>query len=493
MTVELSGGLGNVMFQLAAAYAMSRRYDKDVAVTPHPLLKVFEQHPAEDTAPKSLVAQEEDFRFNWSQWDDVAGISDVLLRGYFQSSQYWEKTTTKHLLAFREEHHKVVDKYRSDKPFVGIHIRRGDYVNNPNYHNLPIAYYLGALYKFFPDFEKDNTLLIFSDDLPWCKIQFQCFDNVVYVDEPPVETMIMMTVCEGLILSNSTFSWWGAFLSNARRVVYPTKYFSGDLAHLSTATFWEERWSPFSHNHKFNLNDVTFVIPTTYDQPAREENLTATVRVLREHFQTNILIGENNSSRFSYIDAEVVPFHYRHFHRTRIINRLVALSRTKYFVNWDADVFVPVAQILKMVNSLREGSDMVIPYDGTFHNISREHYPDIVANRDVAAIGEYELVSAVQGSVGGAIGFRKRSFVRGGGENERFVSYGPEDKERWYRFSTLGFKTDRIKGTLYHLDHKRTPNSSTAHKHFLANNKEWRKVQGMDKESLTEYINGNSS
>src|SRR5690606_26184911 len=104
MTVELSGGLGNVMFQLAAAYAMSRRYDKDVAVTPHPLLKVFEQHPAEDTAPKSLVAQEEAFRFSWSQWDDVAGISDVLLRGYFQSSQYWEKATTKHLLAFREEH-----------------------------------------------------------------------------------------------------------------------------------------------------------------------------------------------------------------------------------------------------------------------------------------------------------------------------------------------------------------------------------------------------
>ena len=73
-------------------------------------------------------------------------------------------------------------------------------------------------------------------------------------------------------------------------------------------------------------------------------------------------------------------------------------------------------------------------------------------------------------------------------ENENFVAYAPEDVERYYRFTKLGYKVERIDDWIYHLEHKRTPNSWINNPYMSQNNNEWEKIKCMNKDELYSYI-----
>ena len=67
-----------------------------------------------------------------------------------------------------------------DKEVIAIHIRRGDYIDNPNYVLLPITYYYLALEQYFPNWRTQYNVLIFSDDIEYCKVHFEVYNNVYY-------------------------------------------------------------------------------------------------------------------------------------------------------------------------------------------------------------------------------------------------------------------------------------------------------------------------
>ena len=75
----------------------------------------------------------------------------------------------------------------------------------------------------------------------------------------------------------------------------------------------------------------------------------------------------------------------------------------------------------------------------------------------------------------------------GGMENENFVACAPEDKERFYRFTTMGYNVSRINDFVYHLEHSRGQNSWFNNPHMNGNNSEWEKIQKMDTKALFEY------
>jgi hypothetical protein len=72
-------------------------------------------------------------------------------------------------------------------------------------------------------------------------------------------------------------------------------------------------------------------------------------------------------------------------------------------------------------------------------------------------------------------------------ENENFRAYAPEDKERYYRFTTLGYRVGRINNVVYHLEHVRGENSWFSNPHMQNNNLEWEKINKMDKKNLMDY------
>jgi predicted glycosyltransferase involved in capsule biosynthesis len=84
--------------------------------------------------------------------------------------------------------------------------------------------------------------------------------------------------------------------------------------------------------------------------------------------------------------------------------------------------------------------------------------------------------------------FNRQIYIDGGMENENFVAYAPEDVERFYRFTTLGYNVSRVDSVVYHLEHKRTENSWFNNPYMQSNNDEWEKIQKMDSGTLKDYI-----
>ena len=83
--------------------------------------------------------------------------------------------------------------------------------------------------------------------------------------------------------------------------------------------------------------------------------------------------------------------------------------------------------------------------------------------------------------------FNRQVYIDGGMENENFIAYAPEDKERYYRFKKLGYRVERIDNWVYHLEHTRGENSWFTNPHMQSNMDEWNKIQSMNREQLKEY------
>ena len=83
------------------------------------------------------------------------------------------------------------------------------------------------------DIEKDAVFFIFSDDIPWVKENLKVNASLIFVDNnnPSPEDMRLLYNCNHFIMSNSTFSWWGAFLGNylQKKVIVPLYWDVKDL------------------------------------------------------------------------------------------------------------------------------------------------------------------------------------------------------------------------------------------------------------------------
>jgi hypothetical protein len=238
--------------------------------------------------------------------------------------------------------------------------------------------------------------------------------------------------------------------------------------------------------------DVTFIIPVKFDHQDRKENLDLTIKFIKKYFDTNIIIGEQGTIKFgSYSNVDYMTFPYEEFHRTKMLNQMTMVAKTPIVVNWDADVLVAPDQLDLAFDAIRQGmSDFIYPYDGRFARVSRDWLPKL-KKLDLSILDGVEfpgMRSHDKESVGGAIVFDKESFIMGGMENENFMSHAPEDVERYWRFNMLGFNVDRVTGTLYHINHWCGPDSGHGNDFAIMNRSEWRRVKGMDKNELKEYI-----
>ena len=90
--------------------------------------------------------------------------------------------------------------------------------------------------------DKEYAFVIFSDDINWCKEYFGESERIYYIDKNiDFVDMCMMSLCDHNIIANSTFSWWGAWLSNSEDVIAPTNWF-GSEAGLDDKDLVPERW-----------------------------------------------------------------------------------------------------------------------------------------------------------------------------------------------------------------------------------------------------------
>lgn len=126
---------------------------------------------------------------------------------------------------------------------VAIHVRRGAnpinpnepmYCDNPFYVNLmDTDYYERAMLEF-----PDEDFLIFSDDIEWCKKQ-DLFAGCEFSEgKTEVEDMNLMASCKGIVMANSSFSFWAAYLSNAK-VIAPKQWYTDGIIRTKLLPEWQ--------------------------------------------------------------------------------------------------------------------------------------------------------------------------------------------------------------------------------------------------------------
>ncbi len=120
------------------------------------------------------------------------------------------------------------------QPYVAIHVRRGDYVNNAFYVDLfKDGYYERAMAEF-----PGEKFLIFSDDIMWCKEQM-LFKGCIFSERgDEVDDLNRIAACKAVIIANSSFSWWGAYLGNHEKVVAPKEWFTDGLQRVELLDSW---------------------------------------------------------------------------------------------------------------------------------------------------------------------------------------------------------------------------------------------------------------
>lgn len=146
-----------------------------------------------------------------------AQMKDGLIPDIFvQDPKYFEKHS--------EEIKKLFGEGIGFLPFVGVHVRRTDYVNNDFYADLASTDYYEKAMAMFPD----KKFLIFSDDTEFCKERFKGDNIQVMEGGTDLEDFNMLASCSDLIIANSSFSFWCAYLcpNPAKKIIAPKDWYT---------------------------------------------------------------------------------------------------------------------------------------------------------------------------------------------------------------------------------------------------------------------------
>ena len=261
-------------------------------------------------------------------------------------------------------------------------------------------------------------------------------------------------------------------------------------------------------NKKTDLSQATFIIPIRIESPDRLRNVITITAFLVENFNTNIIVKEVDSK--SVFQEEAMPileeivegdiwknfnFIFERsdaplFHRQRVLNEMIMEADTDIVVNYDCDAILPKESYKTAHDSIRDGKfDIVYPYGQGMYQKQVLATDEVVSNfLDKTDYSHLDSVSKTHTSdFGWAQFFKRQVYIDGGMENENFRAYAPEDKERFYRFKTLGYNIGRINNYVYHLEHARGENSWFSNPHMKSNMGEWEKIQTMNKQNLLEY------
>lgn len=221
--IEDYGRLGNQMFQIAATIGIATKNGFSYGFNDWSYQKYFE-----NSLPKKEGNFPNNFSYNDFCFNDITIQDNTNIFGYFQSWKFFSEVDIKSIFKPSSESLKAIEHYNFNNS-ISIHIRRGDYLRNTHvYPILSLDYYKRAVSMLESSGCKDWTIYIFSDDIEWCKSNFN-FTNQIFVEQnSDILELFMMSKCNHNIISNSTFSWWAAYLNNNtdKKITCPNVWFN---------------------------------------------------------------------------------------------------------------------------------------------------------------------------------------------------------------------------------------------------------------------------
>lgn len=273
---KISGGLGNQMFQYAIAKSMAKKnndiFKLDISFYPKQTLRRYELNQFnieekiatkrecikfrgkedflfklkgklgfKNKRPSEYYNEKEKTIFDNNLWNKKG---DIYLDGFWQNEEYFKDIREEILKDFSLKHNiseeakKYLEKIKNFQS-VSIHIRRGDYIQNSHTNSVhgtcDLNYYQKAI-KYIQKNVVNPNFHIFSDDIVWCKKNFEFLEHKVFIDntKSAFDDLELMRNCKYNIIANSSFSWWGAWLNknDKKIVISPLKWINNNPKNL---------------------------------------------------------------------------------------------------------------------------------------------------------------------------------------------------------------------------------------------------------------------
>ena len=256
------GRLGNQMFQYASLRGIARNRGYDFCIPNHnqvvkdpygfdlkiELFYPFEMSHVSSRNIKLLdrgyapVAEEKQFHFDELLFHMCP--DEISLAGFFQSEKYFKhiENEIREDFTFKDNiFSPCKEMIDSIDEAISLHVRRTDYLQNPNHTTLDMDYYEKSLSKM----DDNLPIIVFSDDPTWCKEQklFESDRFMISESNDHYVDLCLMTLCKYHIIANSSFSWWGAWLSKSNKVIAPSKWFGEGNIDKNTKDLIPDSWT----------------------------------------------------------------------------------------------------------------------------------------------------------------------------------------------------------------------------------------------------------
>ena len=237
ISVDARGRMGNQMFQLAFAHAAARRLGTSYVFGDAPLWESFElgewgrrsarlARKARFGARYGSAGPEQVFVENDRDPREVLGSlrDHAAYGGFFQSERYFTscEDDVRKLFAVRAEHQRAfAERYRDLGPYTCVHVRRADYLEIDGWP-LPTSYFSDALVAA-DAWAGDRPVLVVSDGLDAARAELGHLPGLRFEANSAMVDLLLLMHADKVILSNSSFSWWGAWLNRrpGHRVLAP--------------------------------------------------------------------------------------------------------------------------------------------------------------------------------------------------------------------------------------------------------------------------------
>jgi hypothetical protein len=247
----LKARLGNQLFFVASTMGIAKRnnttysFSSDLGHSGLDYKMLFEH-----SIPKTNYVPEKKYHQEGYGYYDVDITDDVELIGYFQSEKFFKhcENEVRHQFKFKKE---IVDSVLNQYPEItksaSLHIRRGDYVNQPNHHPLmPLEYYNEFLNNHKDEYDK---IFVFTDDIDWAKETYQGEKYIFpyFNENNDLYSFVLLSQSKTTVIANSTYSWWAAWLNdNKDKKIYcppHNKWFGSMYNSLETKDILPKEWN----------------------------------------------------------------------------------------------------------------------------------------------------------------------------------------------------------------------------------------------------------
>ena len=400
--VDVNSGLGNQLFMIAAAYSYCLNNDKKLVLLDNVKYKYWSnilnkcQPFLRPNIYKNIKSHQyyAERSFTYNKLPTVK--KNLHMKGYFQSEKYFiqhEKEIrelfelSSELKNFAKSHFKKLLTF-GNEILVAVHIRRGDYLKLADKHTIqPISYFNEARQIMINKIGGLVRFVYFSDDPDWVrrKIDLRSRD-IVISGLKDYEDFALMQQCHHFIITNSTFSWWAAWLSESfkRYLTIPNNILLKDIKVNEKIVIAPSEWFGVKGPKEWN---------TIY--PENWIVLNSKPKPLGKLFHLCIMANEKtvDIDRRQFTDKNI-PFRYNFFigdctkdDTEKVIKLKEPDSSTSLFtkmqqvIKWTLETYHDIEYIIIANENAKFNFDAFSTY-ATYVYTEHMHYAGMVVNVD---------------------------------------------------------------------------------------------------------------